>query len=271
MVTLIPNAVHFHDETVQGEEIREFVGRISTETDEVSIGLLAFPEGWSEPPQRPDFDEYTVVLEGTLYVDTDSVGTIPVKAGQGILTPRGERIQYRTPEPGGAKYLAVCLPAFSPAATRREPLGSELPKTAKPAWNTQSRIVLCRRPTYLQGAGMHSKRIEEYFGLLNSNATALSIARIVSTEGCVDEFHRVNYDKYYIILKGAFHIQWEGTEEIVIAGPNQAVCVPKNSSTRFDTPKPGGAEYLCVCLPARDLDFDCRELLTDIKSLYFSE
>ena len=77
------------------------------------------PGGWVEPGQTPDFDEYTVVLRGELQVKTKAE-TLTVKAGQAVHTPKGEWVQYSTPHPDGAEYIAVCLPAFSPGAVRRD-------------------------------------------------------------------------------------------------------------------------------------------------------
>jgi mannose-6-phosphate isomerase-like protein (cupin superfamily) len=77
------------------------------------------PGGWSEPAQKPEFDEYTVVLKGMLRVETQT-GVQDVIGGQGILVSRGERVRYSTPLPSGAEYIAVCLPAFSPALVHRE-------------------------------------------------------------------------------------------------------------------------------------------------------
>lgn len=99
--------------------IQEFVGRVNTGTPDVSIARMISPEGWGEPGQRPEFREFTVVLKGSLHVETES-GTLVVKAGQAVLTDAGEWIRYATPEPGGAEYIAVCLPAFSPDTVHRD-------------------------------------------------------------------------------------------------------------------------------------------------------
>jgi len=99
--------------------IEEFFGRVSTETEAISIARMKSPEGWSEPRQRPAFDEYTVVLKGTLRVATHCE-TIAVTAGQAVLSPKGEWVQYSTPFEGGAEYIAVCLPAFSPDTVHRD-------------------------------------------------------------------------------------------------------------------------------------------------------
>lgn len=106
---------------VEGSEIiLEFVGRASTGEGGVSIARLACPGGWSEPPQRPDFDEYSLVLSGLLVVE-HALGRIEVRAGQAVHTGAGERVQYLAPSPEGADYVAVCVPAFSLEAAHREP------------------------------------------------------------------------------------------------------------------------------------------------------
>lgn len=99
--------------------IEEFVGRIRTGTQEVSIARMRSPAGWVEPGQSPEFDEYTVVLRGTLRV-VSKEGSLEVKAGQAVIARRDEWVQYSTPGPEGAEYLAVCLPAFSLEAVHRD-------------------------------------------------------------------------------------------------------------------------------------------------------
>ena len=99
--------------------IQEYFGRVNSKTESVSIAKMTSPQGWIEPGQRPEFDEYTVVLKGTLQVKTENE-IIDVKAGSAILTKKGEWIQYSTPKEGGAEYDAVCLPAFSPETVRRD-------------------------------------------------------------------------------------------------------------------------------------------------------
>ena len=100
--------------------IQEFVGRVNTGTAGVSIALMRSPEGWVEPGQRPAFDEYTVVLEGCLRVEYGTGQYLDVRAGEGVITHRGEWVKYSTPEPEGAKYVAVCLDAFSPDTVHRD-------------------------------------------------------------------------------------------------------------------------------------------------------
>jgi mannose-6-phosphate isomerase-like protein (cupin superfamily) len=99
--------------------IEEFIGRVNSGTAAVSIARMKSPSGWIEPGQTPDFDEYTVVLRGMLRVTTKS-GTHDVAAGQAIIAHRGEWVQYSTPGPDGAEYIAVCLPAFSPDSVHRD-------------------------------------------------------------------------------------------------------------------------------------------------------
>lgn len=99
--------------------IEEFVGRVNSKSEALSIARMKSPGGWVEPGQTPEFDEYTVVLAGVLQVTTKD-GVTEVAAGEAIITPKGEWVQYSTPGPDGAEYLAVCLPAFSPAAVHRD-------------------------------------------------------------------------------------------------------------------------------------------------------
>jgi len=99
--------------------IEEFFGRVNSKTEEISIAKMTSPQGWVEPGQRPEFDEYTVVLKGILRVKTEKE-TIDVKAGYAILTKKGEWIQYSTPYEGSVEYIAVCLPAFSPDTVNRD-------------------------------------------------------------------------------------------------------------------------------------------------------
>ncbi len=99
--------------------IEEFIGRVNSETTALSIARMRSPSGWSEPGQRPEFDEYTVVLHGSLRVQLED-RTIDVAAGQAIIVERGEWVRYSTPGASGAEYVAVCLPAFSPATVHRE-------------------------------------------------------------------------------------------------------------------------------------------------------
>jgi ethanolamine utilization protein EutQ (cupin superfamily) len=99
--------------------IEEFIGRVNSAADAVSIAKMTSPAGWREPGQTPEFDEYTIVLEGELRVDTKEA-SYSVAAGQAIVITAGEWVRYSTPNAGGAKYIAVCLPAFSPTTVHRD-------------------------------------------------------------------------------------------------------------------------------------------------------
>ena len=101
------------------KRIEEFVGRVNSATAALSIARMTSPPGWQEPGQTPEFDEYTLVLRGLLRVTTRS-GVVDVRAGQAVITHRGEWVQYSTPHPDGAEYIAVCLPAFSPGNVHRD-------------------------------------------------------------------------------------------------------------------------------------------------------
>jgi len=98
--------------------IDEYIGRVSSATSTVSIAHMRSPGGWSEPRQRPEFHEYTVVLKGVLRVEHDG-GTIDVRAGQAVIAFPGETVRYSTPLDDGAEYVAVCVPAFSPDTVHR--------------------------------------------------------------------------------------------------------------------------------------------------------
>lgn len=101
------------------KEIREYVGRVNTGEERLSIAHMRSPSGWLEPGQRPGFDEYTLVLRGALRVESEG-GALDVLAGQAVLVPKGEWVRYSTPHPDGAEYVAVCLPAFSPDTVHRD-------------------------------------------------------------------------------------------------------------------------------------------------------
>lgn len=102
-----------------GKVIDEYVGRVRSGTDAVSVARMTAPGGWDEPAQAPDFDEVTLVLRGLVRVEHDG-GVLEVRAGQAVLTRAGERVRYSCPEPEGAEYVAVCAPAFAPDLAHRE-------------------------------------------------------------------------------------------------------------------------------------------------------
>ena len=99
--------------------IEEFVGRVNSQTTGVSMAKMTSPSGWREPGQTPEFDEYTVVLRGELHVETHAA-IHKLAAGQAIIVEAGEWVRYSTPGADGAEYIAVCVPAFSPATVHRD-------------------------------------------------------------------------------------------------------------------------------------------------------
>lgn len=99
--------------------IQEFIGHVNSKTAPVSVARMRSPSGWVEPGQTPQFDEYTVVLAGSLRVESRD-GVLDVGAGQAVITHAGEWVRYSTPHPDGAEYIAVCLPAFSPSTVHRD-------------------------------------------------------------------------------------------------------------------------------------------------------
>ena len=101
------------------KQIQEFAGRVNSGHESVSVARMVSPEGWVEPGQRPEFEEITVVLRGLLHVEHEG-GALDVRAGQAVVTRPGEWVRYSTPEAGGAEYVAVCLPAFSPNTVHRD-------------------------------------------------------------------------------------------------------------------------------------------------------
>lgn len=101
------------------KRIEEFIGRVNSGTVAVSVARMKSPPGWEEPGQTPEFDEFTLVLAGSLRVETKQ-GFLEVRAGQAVETRAGEWVRYSTPGPEGAEYVAVCVPAFSPATVHRD-------------------------------------------------------------------------------------------------------------------------------------------------------
>lgn len=101
------------------KRIEEYAGRVRSGHAGVSVARMVSPEGWAEPGQRPGFEEITVVLKGILRVEHEG-GVLEVRAGQAVICSPGEWVRYSTPAPGGAEYVAVCLPAFSPETVHRD-------------------------------------------------------------------------------------------------------------------------------------------------------
>jgi len=119
MPTLISRPTRIEAAGNKPKVIDEYVGRVTSKTEAASVARMRSPAGWAEPGQRPEFDEFTVVLAGMLRVEHQA-GVIDVRAGEAVIAHRGEWIRYSTPEAGGAEYLAVCVPAFSPATVHRD-------------------------------------------------------------------------------------------------------------------------------------------------------
>ncbi|MBN1182687.1 MAG: hypothetical protein JXB49_10395 [Bacteroidales bacterium] len=101
------------------KQIEEFFGRVNSSTDEISIARMVSPEGWAEPGQTPEFNEYTLILSGKLKVKTRTEIFV-LEAGQALVINKGDWVQYSTPFAGGAEYVAICLPAFSPEMVHRD-------------------------------------------------------------------------------------------------------------------------------------------------------
>jgi mannose-6-phosphate isomerase-like protein (cupin superfamily) len=118
--TLIPSPTVVEAAGNKPKLIREYVGRVNSATEGVSIAHMQSPSGWVEPGQQPAFDEYTLVLSGTVRVTSKDGRTMDVSAGQAVLVPAGEWVQYSTPGETGADYVSVCLPAFSPELVHRD-------------------------------------------------------------------------------------------------------------------------------------------------------
>ncbi len=112
MIKLIKHPTLIPSEGNKPKIIEEYFGRVNSDSEEISIAKMKSPEGWTEPPQQPEFDEYTVVLKGKLKVETKEQ-TFEIREGEAILIGKGEWVRYSTPFEGGAEYIAICLPAFS--------------------------------------------------------------------------------------------------------------------------------------------------------------
>jgi mannose-6-phosphate isomerase-like protein (cupin superfamily) len=119
MPTLIDHPAVIQAAGNKPKQIEEFAGRVNSGHAGISIARMVSPEGWREPGQRPEFEEITVVLRGMVRVEHEG-GTLDVRAGQAVVTHAGEWVRYSSPEPGGAEYIAVCTPAFSPETVHRD-------------------------------------------------------------------------------------------------------------------------------------------------------
>jgi ethanolamine utilization protein EutQ (cupin superfamily) len=119
MPTLIAQPTRIQSAGNKPKLIDEYIGRVNSDTTALSVAHMRSPGGWQEPGQSPEFDEFTVVLRGRLRVEHQG-GSVDVSAGQAIIAHRGEWVRYSTPDPDGAEYIAVCLPAFSMDTVHRD-------------------------------------------------------------------------------------------------------------------------------------------------------
>ena len=122
MPTLIAQPTVIQAAGNKPKQIEEYAGRVASGHTAVSVARMVSPDGWREPGQRPEFEEVTVVLRGMLRVEHEG-GALDVRAGQAVVAHPGEWVRYGSPEPGGAEYVAVCVPAFSPEQVHRDPPG----------------------------------------------------------------------------------------------------------------------------------------------------
>jgi len=119
MPTLINQPIRIEAAGNKPKRIEEYIGRVNSRTEGASVAHMRSPDGWQEPGQTPEFDEYTIVLNGMLRVEHRH-GTIDVAAGQAVIAHKGEWVRYSTPGAEGAEYIAVCVPAFSPDTVHRD-------------------------------------------------------------------------------------------------------------------------------------------------------
>lgn len=119
MPTLIPQPTRIQSAGNKPKLIDEYIGRVNSKTSAASVAHMRSPGGWVEPGQAPEFDEFTIVLKGMLRVDYKDA-FLDVHAGQAVITHAGEWVRYSTPQPEGAEYIAVCIPAFSMETVHRD-------------------------------------------------------------------------------------------------------------------------------------------------------
>jgi ethanolamine utilization protein EutQ len=119
MPTLIAQPTRIQAAGNKPKLIDEYIGRVNSKTSAASVAHMRSPEGWVEPGQAPEFDEFTIVLKGLLRVE-HKIGSLDVAAGQAVIAHAGEWVRYSTPQEGGAEYIAVCLPAFSMETVHRD-------------------------------------------------------------------------------------------------------------------------------------------------------
>lgn len=231
------------------KRIEEFVGRVNSHDARLSVARMTSPAGWEEPGQRPDFVEVTLVLRGEVHVE-HATGTTVVAAGQAIVTEPGQWIRYSTPQPDGAEYLAVCLPAFSPETVHRD----DDPHAPPGAGSIAPRWI--ERPTTVAAAGNKPIRIDEHVGRVNSSDERISIARLHCPAGWIEPAQRPSFLEVTLALAGQVCVQTDG--EQFIAGPGQAIVTEPGERVQYSTLSTD-ADYIAVCLPAFSLDAANRE------------
>ena len=119
MPKLIQNPTRIKSTGNKPKQIDEYIGCVNNQTNAISVAQMRSPRGWMEPGQRPEFDEFTLVLKGTLFVEYQG-GQLEFNAGQAVIAQKGEWVKYSTPGAEGAEYVAICLPAFSPDTVNRD-------------------------------------------------------------------------------------------------------------------------------------------------------
>jgi ethanolamine utilization protein EutQ (cupin superfamily) len=229
---------------IKPKQIEEFVGHVNSHDDRLSVARMVSPAGWEEPGQRPEFLEVTFVLRGAVHVE-HATGTTVATDGQAVVTEPGEWIRYSTPQPEGAEYIAVCLPAFAPSTVHRDesfggPVGSG---TRAPR--------LIARPTTVEAAGNKPIRIDEIAGRVNSHDDRLSIARLFCPHGWIEPAQQPEFLEVTLVLSGSVCVESEGTR--FIAKQGQAIVTEPGERIQYSTPDED-ADYVAVCLPAFSLE-----------------
>jgi len=227
------------------KQIEEFVGRVNSGDAQVSVARMRSPAGWCEPGQTPEFVEATHVLRGEVHVE-HATGTVVVAAGQTVVTSPGSWIRYSTPGADGAEYVAVCVPAFSPAIVHRDDSPSAPPRSAG---RSPRHIV---RPTTIAGAGTKPIRIDEFVGRVNSQDVQFSVARLWCPAGWAEPAQQPDFLEVTLVLSGEVRVEHARTTYAVCAG--QAIITAPGERIRYSTPSDQAADYIAVCLPAFSLE-----------------
>ena len=232
------------------KRIEEFVGRVNSGDELLSVARMRSPGGWIEPGQRPRFLEVMHVLSGSLRVE-HADGATKVIAGQTIVVEAGEWVLYSTPDEHGAEYIAVCLPAFSPEIVHRDDSADAAPGAGSQA----PRLIPLG--TTIMGDGNKPIQIEEFVGRINSDDARLSVARLYCPAGWIEPPQRPTFLEVTVMLSGRLRIVHDrGTTEIAA---NQAIVTEPGERVQYSTPADEDADYIAVCLPAFSLEGAQRE------------